>query len=324
VDGFSYEWDTSPGGVPDATVDAQEDVTGATSPPLSDGESHYFHLRTRDNAGNWTSTVHMGPFVIDTVSPTSMMTFPTDGQTYTSLAFAAGCASGTPDMCGPASDGGGSGVDEVEVQIQRAVDGLYWNGTAWQAGSVWSAATGTSTWTYAFDPDPGTYTTGSRAIDIAGNVETTETMTFTVAEYRPDGLIRLGSGRFVGNGVYNTTGADQTRSTQATRGQTKTFTVRIQSESTATDSFRLGGPGGSEKWMVKYLSEGANVTSQVVGGTFSVNDLGSGETADITLKIKPKSIPRIGSSKSVLVTATSEGDGNAKDAVKAKVTVKRG
>ncbi|MGH2955857.1 MAG: hypothetical protein ACRDL6_02545, partial [Solirubrobacterales bacterium] len=67
VDGFSYEWNTSPSTTPDLSKDAEQDATGTTSPVLADG-SHYFHLRTRDNAGNWTSTVHLGPFVIDTVA----------------------------------------------------------------------------------------------------------------------------------------------------------------------------------------------------------------------------------------------------------------
>jgi secreted trypsin-like serine protease len=66
VDGFSYQWSTSPSTLPDTAKDAEESATGTTSPVLADGNSHYFHLRTRDNAGNWTSTVHLGPFVIDT------------------------------------------------------------------------------------------------------------------------------------------------------------------------------------------------------------------------------------------------------------------
>ncbi len=70
VDGFSYLWDTSPSTTPDMSKDAEEAATGTTSPALADGGSHYFHLRTRDNAGNWTSTVHLGPFVIDTVAET--------------------------------------------------------------------------------------------------------------------------------------------------------------------------------------------------------------------------------------------------------------
>jgi trypsin len=65
VDGFSYVWSTSSATVPDQTKDAEESATGTTSPTLADG-SHWFHLRTRDNAGNWTSTVHLGPFVIST------------------------------------------------------------------------------------------------------------------------------------------------------------------------------------------------------------------------------------------------------------------
>jgi secreted trypsin-like serine protease len=64
VDGFSYQWSTSPTSLPDATKDAEQTASATTSPALADG-SHYFHLRTRDNAGNWTSTAHLGPFVID-------------------------------------------------------------------------------------------------------------------------------------------------------------------------------------------------------------------------------------------------------------------
>ena len=68
VDGFSFEWDRSPGTVPDTIKDAEEgDPVGSgstTSPPLAHRDDHWFHLRTRDNSGNWTSTVHLGPFVI--------------------------------------------------------------------------------------------------------------------------------------------------------------------------------------------------------------------------------------------------------------------
>ncbi|MGH2983145.1 MAG: trypsin-like serine protease [Solirubrobacterales bacterium] len=69
VDGFSYQWSTSPTTVPDTTKDVEETATGTTSPALADGNSYYFHLRTRDNAGNWTSTAHLGPFAIDTQAP---------------------------------------------------------------------------------------------------------------------------------------------------------------------------------------------------------------------------------------------------------------
>ena len=67
VAGYSYIFDTSPATDPDSTVDTdQNQITGS---PLSDGSSHYFHIRTVDNAGNVSTTLHIGPFKIDTVNP---------------------------------------------------------------------------------------------------------------------------------------------------------------------------------------------------------------------------------------------------------------
>jgi uncharacterized delta-60 repeat protein len=68
VDGYSYQFGPNPLGVPDTVKDAEETVSGATSQPLADGE-RYFHLRTVDNAGNWSATVHLGPFRIDHAPP---------------------------------------------------------------------------------------------------------------------------------------------------------------------------------------------------------------------------------------------------------------
>ena len=63
VDGFSYSWDRVAQTIPDTVKDAEETASAATSPALADGR-WYFHLRTRDNAGNWSSGRHLGPFVI--------------------------------------------------------------------------------------------------------------------------------------------------------------------------------------------------------------------------------------------------------------------
>jgi serine protease len=68
VDGFSYSWTQSAGDSPDAIKDVEEDVGSATSSPLADGE-WWFHLRTKDNAGNWGGATHLGPFRIDTAAP---------------------------------------------------------------------------------------------------------------------------------------------------------------------------------------------------------------------------------------------------------------
>jgi N-acetylneuraminic acid mutarotase len=69
--GYSFAWDTSAASTPDATVDLSHisDPHSTTSSALADGNGHYFHLRTCDVAGNCSSTLHAGPFWIDTLAP---------------------------------------------------------------------------------------------------------------------------------------------------------------------------------------------------------------------------------------------------------------
>lgn len=61
--GFSIAWDGAPESLPDTSVDLDGTAVGAESPTLADGE-WYFHLRTRGADGEWTSTLHLGPFVV--------------------------------------------------------------------------------------------------------------------------------------------------------------------------------------------------------------------------------------------------------------------
>ena len=70
VDGFSYSWTQAAGDTPDTIKDVEENIGSATSSPLADGE-WWFHLRTKDNAGNWSGATHLGPFRIDTAAPTN-------------------------------------------------------------------------------------------------------------------------------------------------------------------------------------------------------------------------------------------------------------
>ena len=70
VDGYSYQWSTSSTTIPDTSKDVEESTSCVTSSPLSDGDNWYFHIRTRDNAGNWNSSAtHYGPFWIDATGP---------------------------------------------------------------------------------------------------------------------------------------------------------------------------------------------------------------------------------------------------------------
>lgn len=61
ADAYSVSWSRG-SALPDRTADLDGNATGANSPRLAPGR-WYFNLRTRGD-GDWTSTVHVGPFVI--------------------------------------------------------------------------------------------------------------------------------------------------------------------------------------------------------------------------------------------------------------------
>lgn len=65
--GFSIAWSPAAVELPDTTVDLPGDARGVDSPSLTDGQWH-FHLRTRGAGEQWTSTLHLGPFVIGTAA----------------------------------------------------------------------------------------------------------------------------------------------------------------------------------------------------------------------------------------------------------------
>ena len=123
--------------------------------------------------------------------PTPAISFPQPDTPLSPSGYDAGCADATPDVCGTASDTGGSGLSKVEVRIQRASDNYYWNGTSWQAGEAWNLATGTAAWSYGFDPDPGVYTLTARASDIVGNAAQTS-VSFDVDATPPNTTILTG------------------------------------------------------------------------------------------------------------------------------------
>lgn len=63
LDGYSYSWSKGRAANPDLTKNVEETVSRATSPPLTVG-AWWFNIRARDNAGNWSDTVSLGPFSI--------------------------------------------------------------------------------------------------------------------------------------------------------------------------------------------------------------------------------------------------------------------
>jgi len=150
VDGFSVAWDGSAVSPPDAAKDHEQDWTGTTY-VLADG-TWYFHLRTRDNAGNWTSTEDYGPVTIDTTPPNA------------------------PSVTGIADDNGSSSTDEITND-----NTLIISGTAEANSTVevfrdsvsigTTPANGSGDWTFDYTGTPlsdGSYSFTATATDAAG------------------------------------------------------------------------------------------------------------------------------------------------------------
>ena len=140
----------------------------------------------------------------------------------------------------------------------------------------------------------------------------------------PDGRIRKGSGAYVGNDIYNTTGADQAKVISAAPGSTITFGISVQNDSAVVaDSFTVVAAGSaSDLYRVTYFKGTTNITAAVVAGTYTTPSLAPGAKYLITARVKAMANAPAGSSVTRLVTITSLGDGTRQDAL--MFTVLRG
>ncbi len=69
VDGYSFFFDNLASSSCDQVKDVEESTLSTTSASLADA-SWYFHLCTRDNAGNWSAAAHVGPYIVEAAPPT--------------------------------------------------------------------------------------------------------------------------------------------------------------------------------------------------------------------------------------------------------------
>ena len=147
----------------------------------------------------------------------------------------------------------------------------------------------------------------------------------TTPTYQPDSKIKLASDPcYVGNNVYNTNGASQTRAVNAKQGAKRTFDIAVQNESSLTDSFTVSSSGSTSDFTVKFF-EGlfgtTDITAAVVAGTYTLSDVPSTETQYIRMQITVNPSAPIGTIFVRLVTATSTHDGAKQDSPGGQVTV---
>jgi alpha-tubulin suppressor-like RCC1 family protein len=133
---------------------------------------------------------------------------------------------------------------------------------------------------------------------------------------KPDGRIRLGTGAYVGNNIYNATGVNQSRTGSAARGGTITFGISVENDGTGASDFKVKATGSvASAYTVTYLRGTTDITAAVVAGTYRTPSLAPAANFLITAKVTVKSGAAAGSSVSRLVTITSSGDATKKDAV---------
>lgn len=153
VSGVAYKWSTMADDIPGYTPFIDGVSGSATSDVLADGNSWYFHLITKDNAGNWTSAAHAGPFYIDTTAPVGTISI-NSGHTYTK--------SSTVTLTLFASDAGGSG----SYQMRISNDGVF-DTEPWEA-----YGTTKLNWVLPASDIDGAKTVFAQYKDTAGNIST--------------------------------------------------------------------------------------------------------------------------------------------------------
>jgi hypothetical protein len=107
----------------------------------------------------------------DIAPPGVSIGFPMDLKIYNASAFAGGCGTPYPDLCGTAVDE--DGIFEVQVSLRNLATGRWWNGLAFvSTQQTWLRAEGKDNWSYAFKPlVVGAYEVLTKATDYAGNEE---------------------------------------------------------------------------------------------------------------------------------------------------------
>ena len=193
-----------------------------------------------------------------------------------------------------------------------------WDGSAWFALGSNGAGDGALTaFVYAFAVSENKLYVGGEFLDAAGLPTADYVAMWAPGGHgKPDGRIRVGAGAFVGNNIYGTSGAGQSRTGSAARGQSISFGISIQNDGSNADMFRVKASGAAATaYTVKYLHGSTDITAAVVAGTYQTPSLAPAATFLITAEAAVKSTAAAGSKVTRLVTLTSVADSARKDAV---------
>jgi len=103
---------------------------------------------------------------------------------------------------------------------------------------------------------------------------------------KPD--LSIGSGPTAGTGVGVYPPTAQSIAILSRRGAPVTLSAKVANEGLLPDAMRLRGSGGNSLFAVSYKTDEANVTAQVIAGTFATPELGPDDPAvGLTVTVTP-------------------------------------
>ena len=145
---------------------------------------------------------------------------------------------------------------------------------------------------------------------------------------RPDARIAPSGGVYLGAGVYNLTGSNQTALVQVSPGQTYAFGIKIQNSGNQADTLQLKGKCNNPSFAVRYFKGATgttDITADVTGGNYFTASLAPGAITSKAEMIRMEVTvpPGLGGpiAVKVLLKAFSTADGSKIDVVKAKLVL---
>ncbi len=140
---------------------------------------------------------------------------------------------------------------------------------------------------------------------------------------------------YVGQGIANTTGANQRVALSQVEGGTRrmSFNLRVENDGLAPDSFQLTAPGSGDGWIVHYFDAlqggtgGNDITAAITGvggvGGWTTPLLQPGDGYEIHMEVDPDPANPGQVFRNFLVSAASVADPTATDAVVAGVAFQK-
>jgi parallel beta-helix repeat protein len=144
----------------------------------------------------------------------------------------------------------------------------------------------------------------------------------TTGAARPDLLVKgRGDTSYIGDGIYNGDGTNQTKCQSTVPGSKARYNVLVYNDGAATGSLKLTGPAAGTGWVAKYYAQGqGDQTTAFTTTGYTVSNLAVGKYVAVWFDVYPLAGGAGGSTQDVLVTAASIDTPANVDAVKGDTT----